>query len=231
MLRACYTDGALGVTSREECTGVRSAALLNSVYGQHRGKERLCNIRPTAMDGGMLKNIWTKVRSAALLNTVQGQHPGEKGRCNRADGDGRRRNAEEHLDEGQVRRSSYHGRRAISRKGEALQHQADGDGWEEECWRTSGRRSESLLFSPPSGGNTEEGEELQHRADGEVRRWKAQALQRFMIAMPAGGVLQTLGRPRRKAHALSPGKYWDARFAPTIVMRRAEGVLQRVAPG
>ena len=58
MLRACYTDGALGVTSREECTGVRSATLLNSVYGQHRGKERLCkNIRPTAMDGGMLKNI------------------------------------------------------------------------------------------------------------------------------------------------------------------------------
>ena len=93
MLRACYTDGAPGVTSREECTGVRSAALLSSVYGQHRGKERLCNIRPTAMGGGMLKNIWTKVRAAALLNTVQGQHEGKKGRCNRADGDGRRRNA------------------------------------------------------------------------------------------------------------------------------------------
>ena len=62
MLRACYTDRALGVTSREECTGVRSAAVLNSVHDQHRGEERLCNIRPTAMDGRMLKNIWTKVR-------------------------------------------------------------------------------------------------------------------------------------------------------------------------
>ena len=93
MLRACFTDGELAVTSREECTGVRSAALLNSVYGQHRGKERLCNIRPTAIDGGMLKNIRTKVRSEA----------------------------------------SYHCPRAIPRKGEALQHRADGDGWDEEC--------------------------------------------------------------------------------------------------
>ena len=60
---------------------------------------------------------------------------------------------------------------------------------------------------------------------------EAHALQRFMIAIPAGWVLQTLGRPRRKAHALSPGKYWDARFVPMMVVRRAEGVFQRVARG
>ena len=106
MLRVCYTDWALGVTSRQEYAGIRPSALLSSVYDQHRGKERRCNIRPMAMDGGMLKNIWTKVRSAALLSTVRGQHHGKKGPCNRADGNGRRRNAEEHLDEGQVHRFS-----------------------------------------------------------------------------------------------------------------------------
>ena len=82
-------------------------------------------------------------------------------------------------------------------------------------------------FSHPRHEATlRKGEELQHRADSEVRRWKAHALQRFMIAIPAGGVLQTLGRPRRRADALSPGKYWDARFVPTMAMRRAGGVLQ-----
>ena len=91
MLRACCTDGALGVTSREECTGVRSAALLNSVDGQYHGN---------------------------------------KGRCNRANGDGRRRNTQERLGEGQDRRPSYRRPRAIPWKGGALQHRAGGDGWE-----------------------------------------------------------------------------------------------------
>ena len=83
MPRACYTDAALVVAILGDCTRVRSAAPLNTVQGQHRGKKRLCNIGPTAMDGGgMLKNNWIKVRIAVLLITVQGQHGGKEGRCN-----------------------------------------------------------------------------------------------------------------------------------------------------
>ena len=83
MLRACYTDAAMAVASREECARVRSAALVNTVQRQHSGKKRRSNIGPTAVDrGGMLKNDWTKVRSVALLTTVQGQHHGKEERCN-----------------------------------------------------------------------------------------------------------------------------------------------------
>ena len=52
----------------------------------------------------------------------------QKGRAlrHRADGDGRRRNAEKRLDEGQDRRSSYYRPRATPRKEWPLQHRADG---------------------------------------------------------------------------------------------------------
>ena len=112
-----------------------------------------------------------------------------------------------------------------------MQHRADGDGWKinaverldkRQDRRSSHHRLEATLWKE---------EELQHRADNEVRRLKAHALQRFMIAMPAEGGIQTLGRPMGKAHASSPGNYWDSRHVLTMAMRREGRVLQRVAPG
>ena len=79
MLRACYTDGALGVTSREECTGVRSAALLNSVYGQHHGKERRCDIRPTVMDAVMLKKSGPRSGPPLFSTPFKANTTGKKG--------------------------------------------------------------------------------------------------------------------------------------------------------
>ena len=46
------SDGDGRRRKAEERTKVRTAALLTTVQGQHRGKERRCSIRATAMDGG-----------------------------------------------------------------------------------------------------------------------------------------------------------------------------------
>ncbi|MEP5492946.1 MAG: hypothetical protein ABJP93_01715 [Marinobacter sp.] len=157
----------------------------------------------------MLKNVWTKIRSAARLNNVQRQHRGNKKRCNISDGDGWMRNAEERLDEGQVRRSPQQRTKSTPREQEALQHRADGDGWmrnAEECL-DDGQDSCSSYYRLKA--TLRKREEMHHRADekgAEVEGARAALVHYRNGRWAPSFICAGLGGcPRRKAHTLSPG--------------------------